>query len=159
MAIELAYAAKVDMTCTLASLASSATAGRTTASESNSTAKSLEALVSGKFKTVAGTPANDKAIYIYAYASVDGGTTYTEGVGGTDAAFTMADPTNLVHVKTVNIPAGNTSYPFGPFALSAEKFGGIMPEKWGFFIRNYTGLALSATGSDNTISYQLVEGA
>lgn len=150
--IRLAYGSVTSATITLNSLASSATAGRKSDEIDLNTTKYLDLLA---FLTVdmpgSGTPANDKAVYIYAAGSIDGGTDYTEGVTHGDAAYTQADPTSLRFVGIVSTPASAQVYRGGPFSV-ANAFGGILPNFICFVVRNYNGLTLDSSG--NALEYQ-----
>ncbi len=149
-----AYVNGGTFTCTLASLASSATAGRESTVVDNSSTKYLDALVQLNVKLQTGTPANDKAIYVFAYASADGGTTYPDAVTGANAAITLNDPTQLPLLGMIYAPAaGGLTWKGGPWPV-ARCFGGVMPEKWGIVIRNYTNVTLSATEGDHAKLWQ-----
>lgn len=88
--------------------------------------------------TAAGT------VDIWSYASIDGGTTYSDGATGTDSAFTPTASPNLVFVGSVNTPAVTTSYVSRQFSL-AFAYGGSLPQRWGLAIKNTNGGALDAT--------------
>ena len=152
----MTFAADAALTITLASLASSATAGRESTFVENTTNRYLDALVVAKFALTTGTPANDKAIYLFAYGSIDDGTTYPDTVTGTDAAITMVDPTNLRLIGVINAVAQSTTYTGGPFSV-ATAFGGVLPERWGIVVRNFTGIALTATEANHAVRYQGIE--
>ncbi len=137
---------------TLTSLADSSTAGRQSTSVSNTTDKWLDALISGKLKN-GGTVAAPSAAFVYAYASVDGGTDWPDTVTGTDAAITLNDPSNLRLLGAIYTPSINTQYKGGPWSLSAL-YGGRMPEKWGIVVVNDTGAALSAVAGDHVFEWQ-----
>lgn len=145
------------LTITLASLASSATAGRESTVVDNTTNLFLDALVTVKVKTSASALANDKACYVYAYGTVDDGTTYSDTATGSDAAITMTDPPNMRLIGVVNCPAVSTTYKSGPFSV-AGAFGGILPAKWGIVLRQFTGQALDATGGSHAVVYQGIYG-
>jgi hypothetical protein len=150
--LKLKYASSANFTLTLASLASSATGARESTAVDNTTNLYLDALVRVHCKLQAGTPANDKAIYVFAYGSEDG-TNYTDNATGSDAAVTMRDPTNLRLIGVIACPdSGGLTYKGGPFSV-AQAFGGILPRKWGIVLRNYTGVTLSATEGDHAYSY------
>jgi hypothetical protein len=150
--INEALATSTAITITLASLASSATAGRESASVDNSSNLYLDALVQVKAKLATGTPANDKAIYIYVAGSEDG-TKWVDTVTGADAAITLRDPTNLTLLGVINTPdAGAVTYVSNPMAVAAA-FGGTLPRKWSIIIRNYTGLAFDATAGNLAVTY------
>lgn len=140
-------------TCTLASLASSATAGRESTAIDNTTNLYLDALVQVRVKTSASALANDKAVYVYAYATVDNGTTYTDNATGLDAAITLVSPTELLLIGVVWCPAISTTYKGGPWSV-AKVFGGALPAKWGIVVRNYTGQALDATEASHAKLWQ-----
>jgi hypothetical protein len=151
--IKIAYGTTGQVfTITLASLASSATAARESTVIDNSSNKYLDAVVFLKVKTSASALANDKAVYIYAYGTVDN-TIYTEAATGADAAITLATTTNLPIIGTIWTPATATTYNGGPFSV-ARAFGGVLPNKWGIVIRNYTGQNLDATGGSHSAMWQ-----
>lgn len=150
--VKEAQQASQNFTLTLASLASSATAGREGTAVDNSSNLYLDFFVQFGFKLQTGTPANDKAIYVFAYGSQDG-TNYTDNATGSDAAITMRDPTNLRRIDTVACPdSGGLTYKSNPTSV-ALAFGGWMPRKWGPAIRNYTGVTFSATEGDHSYRY------
>lgn len=140
-------------TCTLASLASSATAGREATVIDNTTDLFLDALVMLQIKLQAGTIANDQAVYVYAYGTVNNGTTYPDAVTGSDAAITFNSPTQLALLGTIYTPTQSLTYKGGPWSV-ARAFGGVLPAKWGIAVRNYSGIALSATEGDHAKLYQ-----
>lgn len=150
--IKTAYGASNQaLACTITSLANSTTgAGRASTAIDNTTNKPLDILLFGKVKTSASALANDKTVYLHAYATADGGTTYTDGITGTDAAFTATVdssgkyPALLVPIRGVYTPAVSTTYSFGPFSL-ASCFGGALPDHVGVFVLNMTGQALDAS--------------
>lgn len=142
------------LTITLASLADSSTAGRESTSVSNTSDLWLDALITAKIKTQnSGSIAAPSAAFVYAYASVDGGSEWPDTVTGTDAAITLNSPTQLKLLGAVYAAAINTTYKGGPWSLAAL-YGGRMPEKWGIVVVNDTGTALSATGSDHAVEWQ-----
>lgn len=142
--VKAAYAANAAITCTLNSLASSQTVGRASTAVDNSSNLYLDAQVSLILALASGTPANDTATYVYAYGTTDG-TNYTEGVTGTDAGFTIHNPTELPLIGIVPMPTGAVTYYAGPFSV-AQAFGGMLPQKWGIVVVNYSGLAYGASG-------------
>jgi len=142
------------LTITLASLADSSTAGRESTSVTNATNLWLDVLIAAKIKTQnSGSISAPSAVFFYAYATADGGTTWPDTVTGTDAAITLNDPTQLRLLGVIYTTAINTQYKGGPWSL-ASLYGGRMPEKWGVVVRNDSGTALSATGSDHGVWYQ-----
>lgn len=141
------------LTCTLASLASSATAGRESTAIDNRTNLFLDAFVMVKVKTSASVLANDKAVYIYVAGTVDDGTTWPDAVTGINAAITLVDPTELILLGTIFCPAISTTYNGGPWSV-ARAFGGSMPAEWSIVVRNYTGQALDASEASHSKLYQ-----
>jgi hypothetical protein len=146
--IKEGFGTSTAITITLNSLASSATAGRESTVVDNSANKFLDALVTVILTIGTGTPANDKAAYIYAYGSEDG-TNYTDNATGSDAAITLNDPTNLRLVHVIAMPTASLTYKV-VFSIAAA-FGGVLPRKWGIVVRNYCGITLAA--SNNSASY------
>ena len=142
------------ITITLASLAASATVGRASTAVDNTSNLFLDALVFVEFET--GTVSGNKQVLIYAYATVDGGTTYTEAVTGTDAGFTRFDPTNLRLVAVAPAVTNATVHKVGPFSV-AQAFGGVLPDHWGIAVFNDTGASFSATAGNNKIIYQGIQ--
>lgn len=154
--IKIAYGTEAQaVTCTLLSLASSATAGRESTVIDNTANKYLDALVSVSAKLLTGTPVNDKAIYVFGYGTVDATTpVYPDKVTGIDAAITLDDPTQLPLIGTIYATVtGGLTFKGGPWSV-ARAFGGVLPQKWGIVVRNYTGFALSAVEADHKKIYQ-----
>jgi len=132
------------ITISLNSLGSSATAARAGAVVDNSSTLFKDALVQVTISFPNLTPGNDKCVYVYAYASVDGGVTFSGGVTGADGAYTMDDPTALRLIGVIPIPTANKVYTSA--ALSVASAFGELPERWGIVVRNYAGQALNASG-------------
>ncbi len=135
-------------------LTNSNTIGRQSAAVDNSSNLYADALVFAKVAVGTRTIGSDKALYVYVYGTVDGGTTYTDGCSGSDAAFTRTDPPNLIPLGTVNITAQSTTNYGGPWSVAA-RFGGQLPQKWGIVVDNFCGITLSGTsgGSSNQHFY------
>jgi hypothetical protein len=149
--IKTAFGATTALTITLNGLASSATGARESTVVDNGTNLYLDALVTVIFELAAGSPANDKAVYVYAYGSEDG-TNYTDNATGADAAITLRDPTNLRLIGVIACPdAGGLSYKSHPMSVAAA-FGGRLPRKWGIVVRNYTGVAGESSGCSASYS-------
>ena len=138
--IKSKYGTATSITCTINSLASSSTAGRESTAVDNTTNLYLDALVTVKLVYPNLAPANDKAVYIWAYGWDE--TNYTGGCTGSDAAYTRDDPTVLRLIGVVPTPTQNKTYYGGPFSVAAA-FGGILPSKWGIVVQNYSGQTLS----------------
>ena len=139
------------ITCTLASLANSS--ARASTAIDNSTNLWLDALVFVSVKTGASGVSSLGTVFVYAYGTANGGTTYTEGASGTDGALTMANPTNLKLLGVINVSAPATTYQSGPFSVAAA-FGGVLPDHWGIVIQNNSGAALDATEGNHLKVYQ-----
>jgi len=119
----------------------------------NSTNKFLDAFVGGKL-TTGTSPTVNTTIVIYAYGSVDGGSTYTGGATGSDAAYSALEEVNMKVLVVISVTAtSNKTYEFGPVSV-ARLFGGHLPTHWGIIIENRTGVALNATGSNHEVRYQ-----
>lgn len=146
-----AFGASTAMTGTFASLTSSATVGRECTAVDNASNLYLDALVQVKVDIGAGTIANDQALYEYIYGSEDG-STYTDNATGTDAAITFRVPSAIPIAAAIPIPTQSIVYEGQPFSV-AKNFDGIMPRKWGLAIRNYSGIAMSATEGNHTKTY------
>jgi hypothetical protein len=140
------YATSSGLTNTLASLASSATAGRSCLAIDNTTTRYMDGMLTIRVKTSSSSLANDKACYVYLYGSEDGTTfdgSSAESVG-TDAAVTLESPTILQGPFV--IPCNTVSVTYGLVIKSvAAAFGGNLPRKFGFVLRNYTGQNLDST--------------
>ena len=153
---KLAYAANAAITITLTSLG---IAGyRESTAIDNTTNLYLDAFVGGI--TQIGAVAADGQLEIYAYGSWDG-TSFTAGVTGADATITWGT-TGGVDSYNDLVPLGvascdttddNDDVEWGPFSIAAA-FGGRMPPKWGIVVKNGTGTALHATGTNNLVRYR-----
>lgn len=151
--IKEAFGTSTAITITLASLASSTTAGRESTAIDNSSNKYLDALLYVAFKLQTGTPGSENAIYIYGYASEDG-TNYTDNATGSDAALTFRSPTNLPLIGVISVPASGTGALTwkGVFSV-AKAFGGILPRKWGIVVKNSTNLTGDTTAGNHAATY------
>lgn len=90
----------------------------------------------------------------YGYGSVNGGTTYPEGITGTDAAVTLYTPTNLVLVAQMNANAVSKTFSMGPISFCRLYGLDRLPAEWGIVSVNQSG----ATPTAGTIIYQGVNG-
>lgn len=149
---KVAYGSSTPLTLMLASLASSATAGRECTAVDNSSNLYIDALVQVKVALQSGTPADDKAVYVYAYGAEDGAT-YSGSATGSDAAITLKAPTPMQVIGIIPTPdSGALTYKGQPMSVAAA-FGGYLPRKWGIVVRNYSGVTLSATEGDHSYKY------
>jgi hypothetical protein len=89
---------------------------------------------------------------VWAYASIDAGTSYSDGATGADAAFTPTANPNLTFLGSIQTPVATTSYKSRMFSL-AQAFGGSVPQRWGLAIKNTNGSALDSTGGNFTVQY------
>jgi hypothetical protein len=154
------YTGPTTITCGMDGLASSTTAARASTVIDNTTNLFLDALVELQLQTVTGTLGTNPVIYVYAYALSYNGN-YTDGVSGTDEAFTLPATPNLKLIQIINylssayVISSPTTVYSSPFSI-ATAFGGILPPKWGIVVNNQTGLALAGTAGqqvDNIASY------
>jgi hypothetical protein len=138
------------ITCTLASLTN--TSKRSSAAIDNTSNVFLDALVMVQIKSGASGTTTNGVVNVYAYGTVDGGTTYTEGAGS-DAGITLTSPTNARLLGVINVVANATTYKAGPFSVAAA-FGGTLPDHWGIIIDNETGGTLDSTEGNHLKLYQ-----
>lgn len=150
--VKVKHASSANLTLTLASLTSSASAGRESTAVDNSTDRYDDVIIQLKVALQSGSPANDKAVYVYAYGSEDG-STYTDNASGSDAAITLRAPSAMPIIGVISCPdSGGLTYEGQPMSIAAA-FGGHMPRKWGIVVRNYTGVTFSATEGNHAYKY------
>lgn len=142
-------------TVTMASLANNS--ARQSTEIDNSSNLFHDALVFLKVKTGASGTTSTGTVNVYAYATVDNGTTRTENAGASDAAITLTAPPNARLIGIVNAVANSTTYYGGPFSV-ATAFGGVLPEKWGIVVENKTGGTLDSTEGNHAKLWQGVYG-
>ena len=142
------------ITITLASLTNNS--ARQCTVVDNSTNLFLDALVQLTVKTGASGVGSTGSLNVYAFGTTDGGTTYSDGAGATDAAITLTSPPNMRIIGVINAVANATSYKAGPFSVAAA-FGGVLPQKWGIVVENKTGATLDATAGNFVVDYQGVQ--
>lgn len=143
------------ITVTLAGLTNNSL--RQSAAIDNSSNKWLDVLVMLKIKSGAASTSSSGLINVYAAGSADGGTSYTDGASGSDAAMTPTSPTNLRLIGVINVVANATTYTGGPFSVAAA-FGGVLPDHFSLIIENKTGGTLDATEGNHAKFYQGVAG-
>jgi hypothetical protein len=161
------YGTPVDLTITLASLATSTTRvlGRESTAVSNASSLVLDMLLSGKI-TVGTTPTINTYIDVWIYAARDDTPNYptlvTTGITGSDAGATAATEgirnNALTLAATILVDATTTdrTYDFKPVSIAAL-FGGTLPKRWGVFVTHNTGVNLNATGSNHKLTYVPVQ--
>ena len=118
----------------------------------NSSDRFLDLLIQGTITvTTAATLTTNPVVYLYAYGSNDGGTVYSGGASGSDAAFGAVpqDLDNCARLGTVACITMDEVYKSDVFSVAAA-FGGIMPDSVGIILENQTGQALNTA----TFKYQ-----
>lgn len=150
------------ITITLNSLASSTTAGRESTAVDNSTDLYLDALVTLAIGWAsASAAASGKLVTIFAHGSTDG-STYSEALTGSDAAYTIRGAAGAL-IPTFR-PIGfivpdattvTTVKRYGPWNVAAA-FGGVMPRKWGLVVQNDTNVAFAAAAC--TAQFEGIQG-
>src|SRR5437879_3866715 len=143
------------ITITLASLANNGQ--RSSLAIDNSVNKFIDAWVQFQIKSGASGVSATGYVNVYAYGTVDGGTTYGEGAG-TDAGITLTSPPNVRLIGVLNVVANATTYKSNPMSVAAA-FGGVLPAHWGLIIENQTGAALDATEGNHLKMYQGLYGS
>jgi len=139
------------LTCTLASLANNG--ARACTAVDNSTNKFVRAKFFLKVKSGASSTSATGYVDLFAGGSVNGGTTYTENFGGTDAAFTFTVPPNIKWIGTCNVVVDATTYYCGPFPVELA-FGGTLPTNWFIVISNKSGGTLDSTEGNHAKLWQ-----
>ncbi len=130
------------ITCTFTSLANNGQRQSTVID--NSSNLFLDALVVVTVKSAAASTSSTGYVNIYAYGTVDGGTSYTDGATGTDGTITLTAPPNMRLIGVISVVANSTTYIGGPFSVAAA-FGGILPQKWGIVVENKSAATLDAS--------------
>jgi hypothetical protein len=151
--VKVAFGTATAFTKTNANLANSPTAGWMSNAIDNTSNLYLDALVHAEFAAVNTAPANSKAIFLYAYALVDGAAAAYTSTGsatpsGSEGTLTFPDITaNSIPMPLLGVvpyPTQNIANNGGPFSVAAC-FGGILPSKWGIAMINHSGMTLSVT--------------
>lgn len=141
--IKIAYASRAQLTWTLASLGSSATAGRESTAIDNTTNLYDDALVTLDIVYPNSAPANHLGMYVFGYGY--DGSDYGGYATGSDAAYTFDDITakgqNLPMLRFVTMIQNKTQK--CQFTVAAG-FGGVLPLKWGLVALNYSGQTLTS---------------
>ncbi len=138
-------------TITIASLGNNA--ARESTVVDNSSLFYQDYLILVKIKSAAASTTSTGYANIYAYATVDNGTTYSDNCTGSDAAVTLVVPPNLRLIGIINIVANSTTYKSAVMSVAAA-FGGVMPAKFGIVIENKSGATFDATGGSHAALYQ-----
>lgn len=138
--IKTTYETSAALTLTIASLANGS--GRCSTAVDNTSSLDITADVGLKIKTNAAGTSSTGYVSVYLVRSYDG-TTYDDGFGGTDAAFT---PINALFLGTISATANATTY-YKTFDLG--EYGLTLPKKWAIAIVNNTGAALDSTAGNH----------
>jgi hypothetical protein len=141
-------------TLTIASLANNGQ--RASTAIDNTTNLFIDALVQLVIKTNAAGTSATGYVNVYAYATADGGTTYSDGATGTDAGITLTSNPNMVLIDQIACVANATTYKSKVVSIAAA-FGGILPDHWGIAIENKTGAALDSTAGNHKAFYQGIQ--
>lgn len=147
---KIQYSSNTSITCTLNSLASSTTAGRSCVAVVNSTNLYCDAILTIAVKTGSGTLAAPFACYVYLFGSGADGIyngSSAESVG-TDVAVTLDVPTNLLGPFTISCPASSVTYNL-VISSVADVFGGVLPYGYGYVLQNQTGQTLASSGNSS----------
>jgi hypothetical protein len=152
------YGTATAITCTLASLAASATAGRESAAVDNTSNLYVDYMLGGKI-TVGTTPTNNTQVEVWINGSYDG-TTWAGGAAGSDAALTPVQQAKsymrLGAILPVTATTSNVTHAFVIGSI-ANLFGGVCPIKWSVFVLNNSGVALNATAGNHELKYQGIQ--
>lgn len=141
--------------CSVASLANN---GQRSSDSVDNTANSfLDSLVMVKVKTGGSSVATTGTINVYAYGTVDNGTTWTDNLGGTNSVVGLSSPPNVPFLGVIAASAIGVVCVGGPFSV-AQAFGGVLPAKWGIVIENKSGAVLDSTESSHAKLYQGIMG-
>lgn len=144
--IQTLYGTATAVTITLAGLASAAGRASTFINFGTMSPVPLDAAVMVTIKSGA-TVVAPSSLTVYAYGGLTGAAPFTDGVTGSDAAFTPSASTNLKPLGIINAGTAAASYTGGPWDLSAP-FGGFLPINAGIVVVNNTGGTLDATGTN-----------
>lgn len=151
------YNASANLTCTLASLASSASwlAGREATFLDNTSNLYLDYKFTGKI-TVGTTPTINTEIRIYLMEMLDD-STWPDVMDGTDSDETWTSAgvrdsaAKLAKIINVDAATSDRAYLFDAGYISSF-FGGVCPPKVGVFISHNTGVNLNSTGGNHQLT-------
>lgn len=146
-------------TAGLGAMANSATVGWQSDSVGLRQWKCTDVKIGVKISMANTAPANDKAVYVYAYPIWYDGSTWYFGSGGTatypsgaNSTYTIASPNNLRLLGVLSYTTQNMVLQ-DQFMLS-NAFGQTMPDAFGLVLIDYSGAALHTT--NHRIYYSLV---
>lgn len=151
--IKIKYANSATLGCTVAALANSSTLGRSSDSIDNSSLLFDDILINLGLQVSGTTLGGDKAIYVYLAGSEDGSIFDGSSLesAGADASVNIPNPTNLKGPFVIAAPG--TSATYRAVIAVGQFFGGRLPRKVAFVIRNATGQALNPVESNHTKTY------
>jgi len=146
------YGTGIVPTITLASLPTTSGRCSTVVVNDTATGKYTDYMGVVTLKTITGTHASDMAAYVYLFGGT--GTAYDNPGTNGDVAITVATNWNLRGPIVVNFGTSVT----GLIAQTKEFmvspiFGGEIPPQFGVVVQNQTGLALSATAGDLSVTF------
>ncbi len=156
MAMETVYGTQIDLTITLASLASDTAllAGRESTAVSNLTTKAIDYELAGQL-TTGTSPTEGRTIEVWAYGAISDTPDYPNPLTGTDSNRTIVGGLKGYTLRLVALidtsATSNYPYGFGPVSLNSL-FGGVVPSRWGTFVLHSTGVTLNATGGNHFIT-------
>jgi hypothetical protein len=158
--VTINYSAYAAFTIAPENVASSAswTAGVESDAIDNTSNKYVDALVSG-FWTSGTTPTANTEVRVYVYAQYDDTPTYQDVFDGTSSAETVTSAGVLVGVVKllgtmyVDATTSDRAYYLAPTSV-AERFGGVLPKRWGLFIAHNTGANSNSTSGNHAWKYQ-----
>lgn len=157
------YGAYTTLTLTsLASLASSATAGWISAVIDNRTTEAQDYEVLCTFPMANTAPANDKAVYVFLLPLVHNGSAWVFPDGGTTtlptagpAAYTFAGITTTNNFRLLTALAYTAAdQTVQGVAMVSDAMGRSMPDGFALFVLNYSGAAFD--GSGQVIAYRAI---
>jgi len=149
--IKEAFGTATAFTKTNANIATSATAGWKSNAIDNTSNLYLDASVMAYLAAVNTPPANNKAIYLFAFSLIEG-TTYTSTgdgtIDGSEGTVTYPDVGTLPVVApildVIYYPVQNKVLNSKASSVAA-RFDGVLPPKWCIGMVNYSGMTLSVT--------------
>jgi hypothetical protein len=117
----------------------------------------LDYSVRGKIRTGTG-PTTGRAIELWAVASWDGGTTWPNAFGASNAGRTISSAENKNQIcrlvaSIATVATSDQDYPFSCESLAAI-FAGKLPKSWVLWLVHSTGVPLNATAGNHSIQIE-----
>lgn len=137
------------LTCTIASLTNNSQ--RQSTAVDNTSNLYEDVTVQLVTKTASSATSATGVVNVYVLTSSDGGTTYGENAGASDAAITLTAPPNAFLLFSLNTVANSTTYKSD--AYSIKQALGFMPDHWVLVVENKSGATLDATGGNHSLKY------